>query len=181
MAGEEAGEQPTYKVRFDCSCGSFVVAVYADWAPRGAQRFRELVEDEYFDDARFFRVIPGFMAQFGIAGDPAKTKRWAGKSIQDDPVKKSNTRGMVTFAKRGPNTRTTQLFINFADRNSYLDPQGFAPFGRVIEGMEAVDAINGQYADAPLHDTMQIMQEGNAFLDGKYPGLDYIKTARIVE
>ncbi|MCP4643558.1 MAG: peptidylprolyl isomerase [bacterium] len=171
--------EPSFKVRFDCSCGSFTVAVHEDWAPIGARRFRELVDAEFFDGCRFFRAMSGFMAQFGISGDPEVTKKWTGKNLQDDPVKQSNTRGRITFANTGrPNSRSAQMFINFGD-NSNLDGRGFAPFGEVIEGMEAVDAINTAHGQEPNQERIRL--EGNAYLKQAYPDLDFIKRARIVE
>ena len=144
--------------------------------PKGADRFYNLVKAHYLDGARFFRVIPGFMAQFGLAGDPAVSKTWD-VPIQDDPVKASNVRGALTFAATGaPNSRSTQLFINFGD-NSRLDSQRFAPFGKVVSGMENVDQIYSGYGESP--DQGRIEAEGNAYLDKEFPRLDYIKTARL--
>ena len=125
----------TYKAKFDTSKGAFVIEVHRDWAPKGADRFYNLVKNGFFDDTRFFRVVPDFMVQFGINGDPAIQKNWANANIQDDPKSQSNKKGYVTFATRGPNTRTTQIFINFKD-NGFLDAQGFAPFGQVVTGMD---------------------------------------------
>src|SRR5215468_12784976 len=130
----------TFKVRFDTSKGLFVVEVTRAWAPKGADRFYNLVKNGFYDNVRFFRVISGFMAQFGINGDPAIMANWRTAQIPDDPVTQSNTRGMITFATAGPNSRTSQVFINFAD-NSRLDQSGFAPFGKVISGMNVVDAL----------------------------------------
>src|SRR4029077_19446479 len=129
-----------YKVKFDTSKGPFVVEVHRDWAPNGADRFYNLVKNGFFDNDRFFRVVSGFMVQFGINGDPKLSSVWREARIKDDPVKQSNARGYITFATAGPNTRTTQVFINFAD-NSALDNQGFAPFGKVVSGMNVVDAL----------------------------------------
>lgn len=168
-----------FQARFDTSKGPFLIEVHRDWAPNGADRFYNLVANGFYDDVRFFRVIPGFMAQFGISGNPALNSVWREATIADDPVKASNTRGMVTFAMRpGGNSRTTQLFINYADRNAGLDPQGFAPFGKVVEGMDVVDAIYSGYGDSP--DQMRAQMEGNKYLNASFPKLDYIKTARIV-
>jgi peptidyl-prolyl cis-trans isomerase A (cyclophilin A) len=178
---------PTYKVLFATSKGDFTIEVHRDWAPRGADRFYDLVQDRFYDDVRFFRVIRDprpFMAQFGISGDPTVSARWAESIIEDDPVTQSNTRGMVSFATAGPNTRTTQLFINYAD-NSRLDGSGFAPFGMVISGMEVVDQLYADYGEgAPQGrgpDQARIEQEGNAYLIRDFPNLDYIRTARVVE
>jgi peptidyl-prolyl cis-trans isomerase A (cyclophilin A) len=172
----------TYKARFDTSKGVFVVQVTRAWAPHGADRFYNLVKSGFYDDVRFFRVISGFMAQFGINGDPQVSARWRGAPIPDDPVVQSNTRGMVTFATAGPNTRTTQVFINFAD-NSNLDRMGFAPFGRVVSGMSVVDAINAEYGEgAPRGrgpDQGRLQAQGNAYLAREFPRLDFIKKATI--
>ena len=172
-----------YKVKFDTSKGSFVVEVHRDWAPNGADRFYNLVKNGFYNDARFFRVISGFMVQFGINGDPQISKVWRDANIKDDPVKASNKRGMITFATAGPDTRTTQVFINFGD-NAGLDDQGFAPFGQVISGMDAVDALYAEYGEGapqghgPNQGVVQSM--GNAYLAKAFPKLDYIKTATIV-
>jgi peptidyl-prolyl cis-trans isomerase A (cyclophilin A) len=172
-----------YKVKFDTSKGPFVVEVHRDWAPLGADRFYNLVKSGFFTNARFFRVISGFMVQFGINADPKVSAVWRDANINDDPVKQSNTRGMITFATRGPNTRTTQLFINYADNNR-LDSMGFAPFGQVVSGMNVVDALyNGYGEGAPRGagpEQGRIQSEGNAYLTKEFPKLDYIKTATIV-
>lgn len=170
---EEGAVPDTFYVRFECSMGDFVVAFHKDWAPRGVRRVYELVRDGVYDDARFFRVIDGFMAQFGIPADPAVAAKWRENTIKDDPVRQSNTRGRVTFAMAGPNTRTSQLFINFADRNSGLDSQGFAPVGEVVAGMEAVDAINDEYRERPNQGAIQ--RRGNEYLEAEFPNLDSIK------
>jgi peptidyl-prolyl cis-trans isomerase A (cyclophilin A) len=173
-----------FQVKFETSKGDFTVEVQPDWAPRGAERFRELVEAKFFDEARFFRVIEGFMVQFGIHADPEVSSKWRTKTIQDDPVQESNARGMITFATSGPNSRTTQVFINFGD-NTFLDSQGFSPFGKVIEGMEVVDSLYNEYGEgAPSGrgpDQGRIQREGNAYLTSEFPELDYVKTARIIE
>lgn len=173
----------TFKAQFDTTKGKFTIEVTRSLSPNGADRFYNLVRSGYFTDVAFFRVIPGFMCQFGIHGDPDISAKWRESSIQDDPVKGSNTRGMVTFATAGPNTRTTQLFINFGD-NARLDGMGFSPFGKVTDGMDVVDKINGEYGEgAPRgrgpHQG-QIQGQGNAYLKRDFPNLDYIKSASIV-
>jgi peptidyl-prolyl cis-trans isomerase A (cyclophilin A) len=166
----------TYNARFETSIGAFVVQVHRDWAPKGADRFYNLVKYGYYDGDRFFRVLPDFMVQFGINGDPSIQSAWVDANITDDPVKESNKRGYITFATAGPGTRTTQVFINFAD-NSRLDRQGFAPFGQVISGMEVVDKINAEYRENP--DQGRIQMEGNAYLTKAFPRLDYVRKATI--
>jgi peptidyl-prolyl cis-trans isomerase A (cyclophilin A) len=171
----------TYKAKFDTSKGAFVVTVHRDWAPIGADRFYNLVKSGFFDDVRFFRVISNFMVQFGINGSPTVSAIWRNPSVQlkDDPVKQSNKRGYVTFATAGPNTRTTQVFINFKD-NAFLDAQGFAPFGEVSEGMDdVVDKLYSQYAGKPQDQFVQILNQGNAFLNKDFPKLDFVKTATV--
>ncbi|HEY3761314.1 MAG TPA: peptidylprolyl isomerase [Verrucomicrobiae bacterium] len=174
----------TFKAVFDTTKGKFTVTVTRSLAPNGADRFYNLVKSGYFKDIAFFRVIPGFMCQFGIDGDPNISAAWRQANIQDDPVKGSNTRGTITFATAGPNTRTTQLFINFAD-NTGLDGQGFAPFGKVTDGMDVVDKINSEYGEgAPMGNgpSQQSLQEqGNTYLKKSFPNLDYIKSATIVK
>jgi cyclophilin family peptidyl-prolyl cis-trans isomerase len=167
-----------YKVKFDTSAGAFEVQVHRDWAPLGADRFYNLVKAGFYDDVRFFRVIPDFMVQFGINGTPSVSTIWSRAQIKDDPVKQSNKRGYITFAMAGPNTRTTQVFINFQD-NTNLDKQGFAPFGEVVQGMNVVDKLNSQYAGKPQEQFVKIQTEGNAFLNKQFPKLDYVKTATI--
>ncbi|MBI3981589.1 MAG: peptidylprolyl isomerase [Gemmatimonadetes bacterium] len=167
----------TYRVKFETSEGDFVVEVTRAWAPNGADRFYNLVKHGFYDEARFFRVIAGFMAQFGINADPQVSARWRGASIPDDPVKESNQRGYVTFAMAGPNTRTTQVFINFGD-NARLDGMGFPPFGRVIQGMEVVDRIHSGYGETPNQGRIQM--QGNAYLTTAFPELDYIRKASVV-
>jgi peptidyl-prolyl cis-trans isomerase A (cyclophilin A) len=175
----------TYRVRFETNEGPFVVEVDRSLAPNGADRFYQLVSDGFYTDVRFFRVIPGFMAQFGINGDPAMTARYTGNTIQDDPVVGSNTRGTITFAMTSqPNSRGTQLFINLVD-NVNLDASGFAPIGRVVEGMDVVDRLYSGYGEgAPRGagpDQAQIRSQGNAYLTQNFPQLDYIERATIVQ
>jgi peptidyl-prolyl cis-trans isomerase A (cyclophilin A) len=172
-----------YKVKFDTSAGPFVIEVTRAWAPLGADRFYNLVKNGYYNDCRFFRVIAGFMVQFGINGDPALNRVWSGARIGVDPVKESNKRGYITYAMGGsPDTRTTQVFINFAD-NTSLDRMGFAPFGKVISGMEIVDKLFAEYGEgAPSGkgpEQGRIQAEGNAYLKASFPKMDYIKTATI--
>jgi peptidyl-prolyl cis-trans isomerase A (cyclophilin A) len=173
----------TFKAQFDTTKGKFTVEVTRSLAPNGADRFYNLVKSGYFTDIAFFRVIPGFMCQFGIHGDPAVSAKWRDANIYDDPVKGSNTRGTVTFADAGPNTRSTQLFINFGN-NANLDGMGFSSFGKVIEGMDVVDKINGEYGEGAPNgngpDQQRIQMEGNAYLKKDFPNLDYIKSATIL-
>lgn len=184
----EYSETDPFYVKFACSMGDFVVQFHPSWSPNGAKRVHELVDMKFFDDCRFFRVIDGFMAQFGIHGDPAMAAKWEQMVIPDDPVRESNRRGYVTFAMGGPNTRTTQLFINFADRNSRLDGMGFPPVGKVVDGMDAVDKIHSGYGGAPSEgaggrgpEQHYIKNGGNQYLNENFPKLDYIKKARFVE
>jgi peptidyl-prolyl cis-trans isomerase A (cyclophilin A) len=166
----------TFKAAFDTSAGKFVVEVHRDWAPKGADRFYNLVKNGFFDDTRFFRVVPNFMVQFGLNGDPAIQSVWRTANLTDDPVKESNKAGYVTFATAGPGTRTTQVFINFKD-NAGLDRQGFAPFGKVASGMDVVEKINAEYGEQPNQGSIQ--SQGNTYLKAKFPKLDYIKKATI--
>lgn len=173
----------TFKAQFTTTKGKFTVEVTRSLSPNGADRFYNLVRSGYFKDIAFFRVIPGFMCQFGIHGDPAVAAKWMDANLTDDPVKGSNTRGTITFATAGPNTRTTQLFINFAD-NANLDGMGFSPFGKVVEGMDVVDKINSEYGEgAPRGrgpSQGRIQAEGNAYLTKSFPNLDYIKSASLL-
>jgi peptidyl-prolyl cis-trans isomerase A (cyclophilin A) len=158
------------------------VEVTRAWAPRGADRFYELIQKKFYDGARFFRVVPRFVVQFGLKGDPATDRQWNAMTIPDDPVKQNNVRGTLTFAMAGPATRTTQIFINLQD-NISLDSMGFAPFGKVVTGMEIVDQLFKGYGDAPPGgagpDQSRIRQEGNEYLERSFPRLDYIKGAKI--
>lgn len=166
-----------YRATFTTTNGDFVVEVTRAWAPIGADRFYNLVKYGFFTDAAFFRVVPNFVVQFGISAQPDISKAWEHASIQDDPVKQTNSRGGVTFATAGPNTRTTQLFLNLVD-NARLDTMGFAPIGTVVEGMDVVDKIYSGYGETP--DQSRITNEGKAYLDKAFPQLDSIRTAVIV-
>jgi peptidyl-prolyl cis-trans isomerase A (cyclophilin A) len=172
----------TFRAIFETSKGTFTIEVTRDWAPKGADRFHELIASGAFDGARFFRVLPGFVVQFGIPGDPAVARKWREARIPDDPVKQSNTRGAVTFATAGPNTRTSQVFINLADNRS-LDKMGFAPLGTVVEGMEIVEALHSGYGEGAPHgrgpDQGRVQSEGNAYLEKSFPKLDYIVRASV--
>jgi peptidyl-prolyl cis-trans isomerase A (cyclophilin A) len=169
----------TFKVDFDTSKGLFVVEVHRDWAPLGVDRFYNLVKNGFFDDVRFYRVVPNFMAQFGMHGNPAVTAAWNGTALNDDPVKQSNKRGYITYANTGrPNSRGTNLFINYKD-NAFLDSQRFAPFGQVVQGMDVVEKINSQYGEQPQQPSM--ISQGNAYLIKEFPKLDYIRTATIAK
>jgi peptidyl-prolyl cis-trans isomerase A (cyclophilin A) len=179
-ATEKAPE--LYKARFTTSKGDFIIEVHREWAPNGADRFYNLVKGGFYDNVRFFRVVSGFMAQFGIHGDPGIAKQWSDANIQDDPGKQSNGRGFVTFATAGPNTRTTQVFLNLVDNNR-LDSMGFAPFGRVTAGMEVVDQLYAGYGEGaprgkgPFQGKIQA--EGNAYLERDFPQMDFVKKATI--
>lgn len=172
------GKAPAeYKVQFVTTKGNVVIEIHRDWAPLGADRFYNLVRAGFFTDAAFFRVVPNFIVQFGLSANPAVNKVWEKANIIDDIVKQSNKRGTLTFATAGPNTRTTQLFINLKD-NAPLDSQGFAPFGTVVEGMDVVDKINSAYGERP--DQGRITAEGKAYLDKNFPQLDRITSAKIL-
>jgi len=180
----DAASPDSFRVKFATTKGDFTVQVNRAWAPKGADRFYRLVKEGYFKDVRFFRVLPGFMAQFGLSGDPALNAKMDSQRIPDDPVTQSNKRGMLTFATAGPNTRSSQFFINYGD-NASLDVQGFAPFGRVLDGMKVVDAMYGGYGEGapggagPSQDS--IAAKGNEYLRRAFPKLDYIKSATIVK
>ena len=173
-----------FHTRFETSAGDFVIEVHRDWSPHGADRFYNLVSNGFYDDVRFFRVIGGFMAQFGIHGDPAVSAVWRDRTIPDDEVVQSNTRGFISYAKStAPNSRTTQVFINFGD-NSRLDGMGFSPFGQVVEGMEVVDRIHSGYGEGapggngPMQGLIQ--SRGNDYLNDEFPNLDHVIRATIV-
>jgi peptidyl-prolyl cis-trans isomerase A (cyclophilin A) len=172
-----------YNVRFQTTKGVFVVQVTRAWAPHGADRFYNLVRHHFYDGASFFRVLPGFIVQFGISPDPRVSRAWARAAIPDDPVVKGNLRGYISFAMAGPNTRTTQVFINLQD-NSHLDSSGFAAFGEVTEGMTVVDSLYSGYGEgAPQGngpDQSMIARQGKAYLQKNFPMLDSIVTARLL-
>ena len=167
----------TFQAAFDTSKGRFVVAVHREWAPAGADRFYNLVKNGFFNDTRFFRVVAGQLAQFGMHGDPAVQEAWRDANVPDDPVRHSNSRGTLSFASRGANTRTTQLFVNLKD-NPLYDRLGFAPFAEVISGMEVVDGLYAEYEERPQQ--ALIDAEGNAYLTREFPNLDFIRTAIIL-
>ncbi|MGP8247050.1 MAG: peptidylprolyl isomerase [Bryobacteraceae bacterium] len=185
-AKQKAVESPRvpdlFKVKLDTSKGPVVIEIHRDWAPIGADHLYDLVKHGYYDGARFFRVLPGFVAQFGLAADPAVTKQWVNARLADDPVTQHNTVGTLVYATSGPASRTTQLFINMAD-NSRLDSQGFAPVGIVISGMDAVMSFYSGYGEGapngPGPDQQEITSQGNEYLQGHFPKLDFIKTATV--
>jgi cyclophilin family peptidyl-prolyl cis-trans isomerase len=183
--GQPAHAPEVFRVRFETSQGPFVVEAHREWAPQGADRFHALAAAGYFDGSRFFRVVPGFIAQFGVAGDPKVTAAWKDRTIPDDPVRQSNTRGTIAYAMTGPNTRSTQLYINLAD-NSRLDAQGFAPIGRVTSGMEVVDRLYSGYGEGSGGGMRggkqgEMLKGGNAWLDASFPKLDHLLRARLLE
>jgi len=172
------------RVRIETSKGAFVLEVNRAWAPRGADRFLELVRGKFFDDSRFFRVREKYIAQFGIAGDPAVTREWKDRYIPDDPVRTSNVRGTFAFAMTGPNLRNTQIYINLVD-NTQLDAQGFSPVGRVVEGMDVVDRIYSGYGEGAggglrAGKQQRMLEEGNKHLDADFPKLDRLISAKVV-
>jgi len=173
-----------FRVKFQTSKGDVVIEVTREWAPLGADRFYNLADNGFYDGCKFFRVIDGFMAQFGINGDPKVSAVWRDQRIKDDPNTQSNSRGRVTFAMGGPDTRTSQLFISFGD-NSFLDTQGFSPFGEIVEGMDVVDELYADYGEgAPRGrgpEQGRVQHEGNAYLEAEFPELDSIISARVVE
>jgi len=168
-----------FEVRFVTTKGDFVIQVTRAWAPLGADRFYNLVKYHFYDGASLFRVVPDFVVQFGLTGSPAVNKAWANANIKDDPVTQSNVAGSITYAMAGKDTRTTQVFINLGN-NARLDKDGFAPFGKVTEGMDVVKQLYSGYDDQPTSHQGEITNEGKAYLDKNFPKLDSIKTARIV-
>ena len=175
----------TFRVRLDTTKGPIIVEAHRDWAPRGADRFYELVSARYFDDNRFFRVVNGQWAQFGINGDPAVARRWRSRTFPDDPRTQSNVRGMVAFAFAEPNARTSQVYIALKDLSDPQDAQGFAPFGRVIEGMDVADALNSEYGESSgsgirAGKQQPLFDGGNAYLDREFPRLDRLLHAMVM-
>ena len=178
-AALSANAPAAYTVEFTTTKGIFDVAVQRSLAPRGADRFYNLVRARFYDGVELFRVIPGFVVQFGISGYPAVSKAWQNATIKDDPVKTSNVRGTITFADAGPASRTTQVFVNLAN-NASLDGQTFSPFGRVTRGMSVIASLYSGYGDDPTNAQGSIESQGNAFLKKQFPRLDSVLTARIV-
>jgi peptidyl-prolyl cis-trans isomerase A (cyclophilin A) len=173
-----------FKAKFITTKGDFVMEVHRDWSPNGADRFYNLIKLGYYNETRFFRVVDGFMVQWGINGDPAVNKLWQNNTFPDDPAKEHNTRGMVSFATRGPNSRTTQVFINFVDTNTRLDGMGFTPFAKIVDGMNVVDALYKGYGEgAPSGrgpDQGRMQSEGNTYLSKDFDKLDWIKETKIL-
>jgi peptidyl-prolyl cis-trans isomerase A (cyclophilin A) len=183
LAPKDANEQApeTFKVKFVTTKGDFVVEAHRDWSPNGADRLYNLVKIGFFTDIAFFRAVEGFMVQFGIHGNPKVAKAWQNANIQDEPVKEGNKRARLTFAKTGlPNTRSTQMFINYGD-NSRLDKMGFSAVAEVVEGMSVVDSLNKEYGERPSAQQGEITRNGNAWLRKQYPNLDYIKSAELLK
>ena len=174
-----------YRVKVETTAGSFVVETHREWAPHGADRFYELVKLHYYDDSRFFRVVPGKWVQFGIAGDPKISQAWRSKTIPDDVLKQHNTRGFIAFSNTAPDTRSTQVYINLGDNSVQNDKEpAFAPFGQVVEGMDVVEKLYGGYGEhsgggmrAGKQDAM--FAEGNVYLDREFPKLDKLVSARV--
>jgi peptidyl-prolyl cis-trans isomerase A (cyclophilin A) len=170
-----------FHVKLETSKGPVDIEVHRDWAPAGADHFHDLVRSGFYDGARFFRIVRGFVVQFGINGDPQTNALWASGMLRDDPVKQHNLKGTLSYAKPGPNARTTQLFINLADNHKSLDRQGFAPIGKVVDGMAVVESLYASYGEMPPAgqgpDPIKIQQMGNDYLDTHFPRLDFIKKA----
>jgi peptidyl-prolyl cis-trans isomerase A (cyclophilin A) len=185
---EPASAQPepvpaVYRVRLDTSKGPVVIEVHRDWAPIGADHFHQLVRRGYYDGNRFFRVVRNFVVQFGISGNPETNRLWANANLPDDPVKQKNAKGTVTFARAGRNSRATQLFVNLKDNSGQLDPDGFAPIGKVVSGWENVERFYRAYGEmAPQGqgpDPLKILEQGNEYLDSHFSRLDYINKATV--
>lgn len=174
-----------YRVKIETTGGNFVIEVHRDWSPHGADRFYELVRDGYYNDSRFFRVVPGRWVQFGISGNPQTAENWRHRVIPDDTLAQHNTRGFIGFANTGPNTRSTEVYINTGDNSRNDKENGFAPFGQVVQGMDTVDHLYGGYGEhsgggmrAGHQDAM--FAGGNAYMDRKYPKLDKLIRASVV-
>ena len=168
-----------YRVRFDTTKGPFTVEVDRSWAPKGADRFYNLVKIGFFRDIALFRIVSGFVAQFGINGDPKISEKWRTANIKDEAVKTSNRKGFITYAHGGKDTRTTQFFINLAD-NVKLDQMGFPPFGRVVEGMPVVESFYSDYGERAGRAQGEIQTQGNKYLESQFPKLDYVKKASLL-
>ncbi|MGA8529068.1 MAG: peptidylprolyl isomerase [Acidobacteriaceae bacterium] len=185
-AGQGQQAPAIFRVRFETTAGSFVIEAHREWAPHGADRFYELVREDYYNNSRFFRVVPGRWVQFGISGDPQVALRWRDRVIPDDPLIKPNTLGYVAFANTGPDTRSTEIYINTGDNTRIDRENSFAPFGRVAAGMDTVEKLYGGYGEhsgggmrAGHQDA--IFQGGNAYMDKAYPKLDRIVRATLVQ
>ena len=178
-AAFKAKAPAVYSVSFRTTKGTFVITVHRAWAPHGADRFYNLARAHFYDGVSLFRVVPGFVVQFGIGTTTAIAKAWQHAPIADDPVTKSNAKGTVTYADAGPKTRTTQVFVNLAT-NNFLDSQGFAPFGVVSSGMNVIAKLYAGYKDKPTADQFQMIEQGNAFVQKHFPRLDHIETATLV-
>lgn len=180
-ASEKAPEK--FKVKFKTTKGDFIVEAVREWAPKGTDRFYNLVKAGFFTDIAFFRVLDGFVAQFGIHGNPEISAIWRNQNIEDDPVKESNVKGTISFATAGPDTRTTQFFINYGD-NSRLDDMGFSPFAKVVEGMDVVEKLYSGYGEGAPNgrgpNQAQIQRSGNEYLKAQFPKLDYIISASVI-
>ena len=174
----EAAPLTDFKVKLETSKGDILIQVHPKWAPIGAARFKLLVEEGYYDGNRFYRVMPNFIIQWGLNGDPAITRNFSLRRLQDEPVLTTNAKGTITYAKtKRPNTRATDLFINLKD-NAFLDRDGFSPFAEVIQGMDIVESMNAEYGESP--DQGRIRGDGDSYLESSFPRLDYIKKATIV-
>lgn len=186
MLALPAWAQSIYRVKIETTAGNFVIEVHHDWAPRGADRFHQLVAEKYYDDSRFYRTVAGKWVQFGIAGNPKLAQKWRHKTIPDDVLRQPNTIGYIAFSNTGPNTRSTQVYINLGDNSARNDKEpGFAPFGKVVEGMDVVEKLYSGYGEnsgggmrAGHQDKM--FEEGDAYLDREFPKLDHLIRARVV-
>lgn len=185
-APTKAAQAPDeFHVKFETTKGDFVMEVVREWAPRGVDRFHELIEEKFYDGSRFFRVRPKFVVQFGINKDPKVSELWRQLKLPDDPVVQKNTRGYVSFAKEGPGSRTTQIFINLADNSQRLDAKGFSPFAKVVEGMDVVDKLYATYGEVQSlggsgPDPQKIEGLGEEYLERNFPRLDKITQAAVV-